>query len=417
MGLFIILLCLFSVSISYPVNTEKFINRKELESNSVNITLQLWFGLYRKFISPARGNVCNFTPTCSQYAEESIKQYGLLKGIIMATDRLQRCNYCISSAYYPIIELPYRGPVYYDPVIKPKTEKSNFILCSDKNITTIFETSTETPKTTILGFALNLYKNKEYSAAIIELNRFLYLYPENPVKDMIFYMIGMCYTGKKEWEKSIPIFRNVISNYPKGKFVDKSQYRLAECYYNLGDFERAVTEFEKVETDFPESSLKDDARFMCGLCFFLDRNWDNASNKFNSLLKDYPDSKLVPAAEKLINKCEKSKYLKYKSHIKSAILSTIIPGTGQIYAHRTGDGISSFFINAILFGLTADRFNNKDITAGWFLGIVSFSFYIGNIYGATNSAINYNQKLQSDFLNESIQEIMPILIEELGQEK
>ena len=53
---------------------------------------------------------------------------------------------------------------------------------------------------------------------------------------------------------------------------------------------------------------------------------------------------------------------------------------------------------------------------GWFFGLVGFSFYAGNIYGAENAAFNYNNKMKSNFVDESIQQIQP-MIEKLGKEE
>ena len=47
---------------------------------------------YRYFISPLFPPSCRFTPTCSQYAIESIEEYGVLKGSILAVKRISKCH-------------------------------------------------------------------------------------------------------------------------------------------------------------------------------------------------------------------------------------------------------------------------------------------------------------------------------------
>lgn len=74
--------------------------------------------LYQEYISSRQGDVCNFTPSCSQFAYEAIDRKGLL-GIIMTFDRLQRCNYkCWSYAgkFYDIRYSEGRGYKLYDPI-------------------------------------------------------------------------------------------------------------------------------------------------------------------------------------------------------------------------------------------------------------------------------------------------------------
>jgi len=47
---------------------------------------------YRRFLSPFKPPMCRFTPTCSQYAVEAIETHGVLKGTLLATWRVLRCN-------------------------------------------------------------------------------------------------------------------------------------------------------------------------------------------------------------------------------------------------------------------------------------------------------------------------------------
>lgn len=47
---------------------------------------------YQLVISPVLGPKCRFTPTCSQYALEAIKKYGIFKGGWLAVKRIGRCH-------------------------------------------------------------------------------------------------------------------------------------------------------------------------------------------------------------------------------------------------------------------------------------------------------------------------------------
>lgn len=47
---------------------------------------------YQRWISPMLGPACRFEPTCSHYAADAIRHYGLLKGAGMACWRLLKCH-------------------------------------------------------------------------------------------------------------------------------------------------------------------------------------------------------------------------------------------------------------------------------------------------------------------------------------
>ena len=47
---------------------------------------------YRFFISPLLGQSCRYLPTCSEYSIESLKTYGLAKGIFVSLKRILSCH-------------------------------------------------------------------------------------------------------------------------------------------------------------------------------------------------------------------------------------------------------------------------------------------------------------------------------------
>ena len=48
--------------------------------------------LYQKVISPALGPRCRYAPSCSDYAIQAIREFGILRGLVLAVWRLLRCN-------------------------------------------------------------------------------------------------------------------------------------------------------------------------------------------------------------------------------------------------------------------------------------------------------------------------------------
>jgi putative membrane protein insertion efficiency factor len=48
--------------------------------------------LYRRVISPALPARCKYHPTCSRYAVDAIRRYGVLRGLVLAGWRVLRCN-------------------------------------------------------------------------------------------------------------------------------------------------------------------------------------------------------------------------------------------------------------------------------------------------------------------------------------
>jgi putative membrane protein insertion efficiency factor len=47
---------------------------------------------YRRWISPYTPPTCRFHPTCSSYGEEAILRHGLIKGGLLTSWRILRCQ-------------------------------------------------------------------------------------------------------------------------------------------------------------------------------------------------------------------------------------------------------------------------------------------------------------------------------------
>jgi putative membrane protein insertion efficiency factor len=60
--------------------------------------------LYRTMISPLRPPSCRFTPTCSQYAVDALREFGILGGTWLSLVRLAKCGPWHQGGWDPIPE-------------------------------------------------------------------------------------------------------------------------------------------------------------------------------------------------------------------------------------------------------------------------------------------------------------------------
>lgn len=58
--------------------------------------------LYQRGISPGLPRRCRYEPTCSRYAVLAIREYGILRGSVLAAWRLIRCNPWSLGGYDPV---------------------------------------------------------------------------------------------------------------------------------------------------------------------------------------------------------------------------------------------------------------------------------------------------------------------------
>jgi len=58
--------------------------------------------LYRVAISPWLGVNCRYTPSCSEYAIDALREHGALRGSALAARRIGRCHPWGGSGYDPV---------------------------------------------------------------------------------------------------------------------------------------------------------------------------------------------------------------------------------------------------------------------------------------------------------------------------
>lgn len=57
---------------------------------------------YQLFISPLLGSNCRFSPTCSEYAFEAVKEFGVVKGLKMSVKRIGKCHPWHEGGFDPL---------------------------------------------------------------------------------------------------------------------------------------------------------------------------------------------------------------------------------------------------------------------------------------------------------------------------
>ena len=58
--------------------------------------------VWRHVISPGLPRRCKYEPSCSRYAIDAIREYGVLRGIVLAAWRVLRCNPWSDGGYDPV---------------------------------------------------------------------------------------------------------------------------------------------------------------------------------------------------------------------------------------------------------------------------------------------------------------------------
>jgi putative component of membrane protein insertase Oxa1/YidC/SpoIIIJ protein YidD len=82
-------------------NVEHYTPKLSLQGKSAEgMLFSSMFYIYKRFFSSQDGNQCQFSPSCSEYAWQSVKKKGPIMGMIDGFDRLCRCNGMSRELYH-----------------------------------------------------------------------------------------------------------------------------------------------------------------------------------------------------------------------------------------------------------------------------------------------------------------------------
>ena len=59
---------------------------------------------YRRLISPLLPPRCRYEPSCSAYAGQAVREFGILRGLVLAAWRVLRCNPWSDGGFDPVAQ-------------------------------------------------------------------------------------------------------------------------------------------------------------------------------------------------------------------------------------------------------------------------------------------------------------------------
>jgi uncharacterized protein len=68
----------------------------------MRLLAEILIRVYQGTLSPLLGPSCRYDPSCSQYAIEAIRRFGVLRGSWLAVKRIGRCHPWHCGGYDPV---------------------------------------------------------------------------------------------------------------------------------------------------------------------------------------------------------------------------------------------------------------------------------------------------------------------------
>ncbi|MBN2636966.1 MAG: hypothetical protein JXR61_11905 [Prolixibacteraceae bacterium] len=230
-----------------------------------------------------------------------------------------------------------------------------------------------------IPFIQHLVDKGYYKEAIFLIDKNSFEYGKAQ-QDSIHYLKGWAHYSLKNLDESTQSLLKVSSQSP---FYRKSHFFAVYNQLYLKNYQDAEHTFSQMNIQRePHLSL---LNFELGGMEMLRGDWEKSKayldlvNRENAVLNQQ-----VSALEGIWDEHQNHRS---KSPALAGIMSAIIPGSGKIYAGKTGSGIASF-LGTVSFGLIAwENYNKAGITNAKTIifGTIFAVNYVSNIYGSVVS--------------------------------
>lgn len=370
----------------------KISSPKEEISDPVQLVALSAIKTYRILISPQNLSRCAFMPSCSAFGLEAVSRYGPIQGSLMAFDRISRCHPW-AFGHYPfdpssgLLLDPPEDHLLWD---KPRDDWfSGFIGEAIGNS----DQGRRAMEPGVLSFADYLFSLREYKAAASEYLRFAFTNPGHLLRPYAIFRAGICYEMLGMWDIASRTYREAAKDLQDDRIAELIEFALARCAFASRNLEEAELSLSSLIRSSKVEEIKGRSVLLLAACSIIKGDWEEGRRVLRDGMSAGLSQEYIEVARSVLETIEKVRMLdKRKSELIAGVLSAILPGAGKAYVGRTADAISSFISVAMTAILASfSQISGHEGTAT-ILGILTAAFYLGNIYGSSVEARNYNKK-------------------------
>ncbi len=355
-------------------------------------------GGYKLVLSPLQGqNICNFSPTCSQFTKAAIRSQGFLPGVVIGADRLMRCN-TFAWSYY---DSYYTGAIVGDRMPDPvenhiawrtRTDEPGASVSVHQSPASGLPSSDSAPPGPSRSFADFLYSSGEYKQAAAEYLRVRFTAGSSGLSGYAGLMAGESYLRAADFPGARRAFLDLAPapvldsgssfSVHRSSLTDFGRYGIARTLFSEARYPEARAALDSVVS----APLTRQAQTLSGWTFFKQHRFADGASALDALGDD-------PSAQQLSTMDGRD--IPRRSRLASTLLSIVVPGAGQVYSGRAGDGAYSF-ITVVGTGMVTWFFaaepalRDRTRVKVSIFGVLTALFYAGNVYGANVATRDYN---------------------------
>ncbi len=351
---------------------------------------------YQTSISSNSVHRCPFQISCSQYACESIKTAGLGGGLTHFIDRYYYRENKDAFRHYPLA-------AQADGAIKLDDD---FFLTGSSQLYGLPDWRCREYRlpggyaNDYLGWANQLFREHDYYRANTVYKEILFFAEDDLVKDYCRYQISRCLIGLGRYNDALSYISDLLADSSSVPTRQARFRRLSGLAYALQNLTPMA------DTEFRMAVLLDSSgenRLYLGWMEASREAWTDAVCTFSAAESSALDTSLLKKVSGWRKSLASSSGFGWKSPGKAALMSAVLPGSGQLYCEHAFDGIQAFTYVSLFSMATwaAYRYESafRQPRIGTVVGtLVALTFHYANIWGAQQTAKYRNYQMREELL-------------------
>lgn len=249
----------------------------------------------------------------------------------------------------------------------------------------------------------SLFASGQYFEASIEYERMIFN-AENQANVYYYkYKKALCYKKLKNFDRALDVLQPMYFSNSNDSLFQRVCYEQSLCFYLNGEPAKALW---KIDEYFYRNADTASYRIFMPvrlLCLNETLQWNKAHECFMRFIKmqHFAPEKEAEMQQMVNNLYKKRNIPHIKSIKKAENWSRFLPGSGQIYAGKTGEGIVNFLINSSILAFAAQQAYNGFYITGYLAGLGFFNkTYHGGIKRAGILVSQKNKELIVNFNSE-----------------
>ena len=246
----------------------------------------------------------------------------------------------------------------------------------------------------------SLFAVGTYFPAAVEYERIVFQSEDLKEKSLALLKKSYAYKAHGAYQKSFNTLQRIDIYDLNDSLQFEIRYEKILNAYLAGNYKEAEAEIIQLEYYTDDEAKADQARYLKILVLNELQQWQEAKNEFEIYIKNKDANFDVEEVYYFTDKP------KIRDPKKASLLSTFIPGAGQIYGGAVLSGLGSFAIQSALLAFGIYNLWSGYYFTGFFTGLGMFqAFYFGGIQHAAYVTNKKNEEKIRKY-NDGVKEII-----------